>query len=82
MVRRFRILKYRYIFKMKPKDYECNGWRESGCCGASIKWGDICVCCGEHCDTMCDDCDCACDCDRSSVNKKDKFINKQENGRE
>ena len=23
-------------------------WQESECCGANIKWNDICVECGEH----------------------------------
>ena len=24
----------------------------SNCCGAAIKWGDICTNCGEHCEPM------------------------------
>ena len=66
---------------MKPKDYECDGWKESSCCGMPIKWDDICTGCGDHCGTMCDDCDCSYDCDNSSVEKEEKPINKQEDGR-
>lgn len=36
---------------------DCYGWALSQCCGASIKWTDICTACGEHCDTQCDNCD-------------------------
>lgn len=24
----------------------------SNCCGAEVKWGDICCACGEHCDLV------------------------------
>ena len=26
--------------------------KESDCCGALIKWSDICTACGEHCEPM------------------------------
>lgn len=37
------------------KDCETKGC--SDCCGAEIKWGDICSDCGEHCGSCCDDCE-------------------------
>lgn len=35
----------------------CSGYLLSACCNATIKWGDICTDCLEHCDNMCTDCD-------------------------
>ena len=35
----------------------CTGYNESDCCGAKIKFHDICSACGEHCGTQCDDCE-------------------------
>ena len=51
---------------MKPKDYECDGWQLSDCCGANIILGDICSDCKEHCSTQCYYCECNSDCDNSS----------------
>ena len=27
----------------------------SSCCGARVKWSDICMACGEHCDLVSED---------------------------
>jgi len=35
---------------------ECNGYLLSACCGATLKWGDICTNCFEHADNQCEDC--------------------------
>ncbi len=35
----------------------CKDYNLSSCCNAPIKWSDICSECGEHCETMCEDCD-------------------------
>ena len=56
---------------MIPKDYECDGWQLSGCCGAIIIAEDICSDCREHCSTQCEDCDCSMDCDNSSEKVND-----------
>lgn len=42
---------------------ECEGWRSSDCCGAPIKFIDICEQCGEHCGCMCDYCEKWADCE-------------------
>ena len=56
---------------MKPKDYDCEGWRLSACCGAPIKWNSICMSCGEHTEPQCYDCDCKYDCDSSPYKNYD-----------
>lgn len=35
---------------------DCSTQGCSDCCGAEIKWGDICSDCKEHCGSCCDDC--------------------------
>ncbi len=40
-------------FHGSPNDREDEDVSElSNCCGALIKWGDICTECGEHCEPM------------------------------
>ena len=50
----------------KRKLLPCDGWKESSCCNAPIKWGDICTECGEHCDIMCVDCDAVDHCEKGA----------------
>jgi hypothetical protein len=42
--------------KDDPCEY-CAMYNKSDCCGAEIKWTDICTSCGEHCDIACNNCD-------------------------
>ena len=43
---------------INEKDFTCNGYEMSDCCNAFTDT-DILICsqCGEHCGTMCDDCE-------------------------
>lgn len=43
--------------KMEEINETCDGYESSNCCGDLIVHGDICSGCGEHCDTMCSECD-------------------------
>ena len=43
--------------KMESPCKNCEMGNSSDCCGAEIIWGDICMECGEHCDTMCEECE-------------------------
>ena len=45
---------------MNPNDdwrETCDGPQMSECCGARIKWGDICSDCGEHTENQCSNCE-------------------------
>jgi len=42
--------------KVEEINETCEGYEHSNCCEALIKHSDICSECGEHCDTMCSDC--------------------------
>jgi hypothetical protein len=49
------------------KEYECDGWKSSDCCGTYTNT-DILICsaCGEHCSTMCEECEEKEDCELRS----------------
>jgi len=51
-------------FDWTKEDDPCEGCEAkdtSECCGAPIKFHDICSRCGEHCGSMCDDCEDECE---------------------
>lgn len=48
------------ITELRDNTEKCEGYKTSNCCCASITFSDICSECGEHCDTLCADCEDPC----------------------
>ena len=48
---------FRYLDQKGEPCEDCENNNLSDCCNAPVIWGDICRDCGEHCGTMCDDCE-------------------------
>lgn len=49
----------------------CDGWRESSCCGARIILHDICSDCKEHCESQCEECEDKNECENYEQGSED-----------